>query len=89
MVSTTRPETVFGDVAVAVHPSDQRYGHLKNAMLTNPLNESLIPVVFDEAVNPECGTGERNATFLIKTSSILKAVKFMYRHRCCESYPWT
>ena len=56
-VATTRPETMLGDTAVAVHPDDQRYRHLvgKNAIL--PLVGRRIPIVADEYSDPEKGTG--------------------------------
>lgn len=57
VVATTRPETLFGDVAVAVHPSDQRYQQLIGKMLRLPLTTREIPVIGDENVDPEFGTG--------------------------------
>lgn len=58
VVSTTRPETMLGDVAVAVHPDDDRYSHLKNAQLWHPFRKlETIPLIFDESVNPQFGTG--------------------------------
>lgn len=57
IVSTTRPETILGDVAVAVHPDDNRYSHLRNAQLWHPFRNETIPLIFDESVNPEFGTG--------------------------------
>lgn len=62
VVSSTRPETVFGDVAIAVHPNDQRYSHLKGALLMHPLIESTIPVIVDESVDITCGTGVMKVT---------------------------
>lgn len=59
-VSTTRPETILGDVAVAVHPSDPRYTSLLNekVLLKHPLREDLIPLIADaDGVDPELGTG--------------------------------
>lgn len=64
VVSSTRPETVFGDVAIAVHPNDQRYSHLKGALLMHPLIESTIPVIVDESVDITCGTGKYILHFL-------------------------
>ncbi len=57
IVATTRPETLLGDTAVAVHPDDDRYRHLVGKMLILPLVGREIPVVADEAVEPEFGTG--------------------------------
>ena len=56
-VATTRPETLFGDTAVAVNPKDKRYNHLigKNAIL--PVVNKLIPIIADEHADPEFGTG--------------------------------
>ena len=56
-VATTRPETLFGDVAVAVHPEDARYAHLIGSKLRLPFVEREIPVIADEYVDPEFGTG--------------------------------
>lgn len=57
VVATTRPETLLGDVAVAVHPEDERYQHLIGQMLELPLCQRQIPVIADEAVEREFGTG--------------------------------
>ncbi|MCP3980511.1 MAG: valine--tRNA ligase [bacterium] len=57
VVSTTRPETLFGDVAVAVHPEDDRYKQFIGKNLRLPLQERIIPVVADEHADPEMGTG--------------------------------
>lgn len=56
-VATTRPETVLGDSAVAVHPSDERYKSLVGKMLLLPLVDREIPVIADEYVDPEFGSG--------------------------------
>ncbi|PUA20605.1 valine--tRNA ligase [Glaciimonas sp. PCH181] len=56
-VATTRPETMLGDVAVAVDPTDERYMHLVGKMLTLPLCDREIPVIADEYVDKEFGTG--------------------------------
>jgi valyl-tRNA synthetase len=56
-VATTRPETMLGDTAVAVHPEDERYGALVGRMLRLPLTDRLIPVVADSFVDPKFGTG--------------------------------
>ncbi|MDE3207469.1 MAG: valine--tRNA ligase, partial [Pseudomonadota bacterium] len=57
IVATTRPETLLGDVAVAVHPDDQRYQHLIGKSLQLPLTRRTIPVIADSYVDPEFGTG--------------------------------
>ena len=56
-VDTTRPETMLGDTGVAVHPSDDRYRSLVGRMVRLPLVGREIPIVADEAVDPEFGTG--------------------------------
>jgi valyl-tRNA synthetase len=56
-VATTRPETMLGDTAVAVHPDDERYRHLVGRMLRLPLVNRLIPIVADTYSDPEKGTG--------------------------------
>jgi len=56
-VATTRPETMLGDTAVAVHPEDERYQDLIGKMVELPLVGRLIPVVADEYADPETGTG--------------------------------
>lgn len=58
VVSTTRPETMLGDVAVAINPNDPRYSHLqKSDKLWHPFRNEMISVIFDETVDPEFGTG--------------------------------
>ena len=57
IVATTRPETLLGDVAVAVHPEDERYQHLIGKQLQLPLCGRTIPVIADEYVDKEFGTG--------------------------------
>ncbi len=56
-VATTRPETMLGDVAVAVHPDDERYAHLIGKTLSLPLSEREIPIIADDYVDREFGTG--------------------------------
>lgn len=56
-IATTRPETLLGDSAVAVNPKDERYTHLVGKMLKLPLTDREIPVVADEYVDMEFGTG--------------------------------
>ncbi|HVY54057.1 MAG TPA: valine--tRNA ligase, partial [Gammaproteobacteria bacterium] len=57
VVATTRPETLFGDVAVAVHPDDERYKHLIGKNVRLPLTDRTIPVIADHYVDPSFGTG--------------------------------
>lgn len=56
-IATTRPETLLGDTAVAVNPNDERYAHLVGKMLKLPLTDREIPVIADEYVDVEFGTG--------------------------------
>ncbi|MCK4753662.1 MAG: class I tRNA ligase family protein, partial [Calditrichia bacterium] len=62
VVATTRPETMLGDTAVAVNPKDKRYKHLIGKTLILPLMDREIPVVADEFVDPEFGTGAVKVT---------------------------
>ncbi len=62
VVATTRPETMLGDTAVAVHPDDERYADLVGHQLLLPLLDRPIPVVADEAVDPAFGTGAVKVT---------------------------
>jgi valyl-tRNA synthetase len=57
IVATTRPETMLGDVAVAVHPDDDRYRNLVGKKVLLPIANVSIPVIADEYVDPEFGTG--------------------------------
>jgi valyl-tRNA synthetase len=57
VVATTRPETLLGDAAVAIHPEDERYKHLLGEFVELPLTGRRIPIIADEHVDPEFGTG--------------------------------
>ena len=57
IIATTRPETMFGDTAVAVNPEDERYKHMIGKTLCLPLTDREIPVIADEYVDKEFGTG--------------------------------
>ncbi|MES2207357.1 MAG: valine--tRNA ligase [Pseudomonadota bacterium] len=57
VVATTRPETMLGDVAVMVHPEDERYQHLIGKSVTLPLCNRQIPIIADDYVDKEFGTG--------------------------------
>ncbi|MGD9107728.1 MAG: valine--tRNA ligase [Gammaproteobacteria bacterium] len=57
IIATTRPETMLGDMAVAVHPEDERYKHLVGKKIKLPLTEREIPIITDDYVEPEFGTG--------------------------------
>ena len=62
VVATTRPETMLGDTAVAVHPEDARYREFVGKKVRLPLADRVIPVVADAAVDPEFGTGAVKVT---------------------------
>ncbi len=62
VVATTRPETMLGDTALAVHPDDQRYTHLHGKRVILPLQNRSIPVITDERVEPDFGTGAVKVT---------------------------
>jgi len=62
VIATTRPETMLGDTGVAVHPDDERYSHLGNVGIRLPLTNRIVPVVFDNHVQREFGTGALKVT---------------------------
>jgi len=62
VVATTRPETMFGDVAVAVNPADERYAEFVGKRVINPANGLEIPVITDDYVDKEFGTGALKIT---------------------------
>ena len=57
IIATTRPETMLGDVAIAVHPDDERYKHLIGKQVQVPLTNRTIPIIADQYVDPTFGTG--------------------------------
>ena len=57
VVATTRPETLLGDTAVAVNPSDERYAHLVGKTITLPITNRVVPIVADDYVESDFGTG--------------------------------
>ena len=61
-IATTRPETILGDTAICVHPEDARYLHLKGKRILVPLINREIPVIFDDYVDREFGTGALKVT---------------------------
>jgi valyl-tRNA synthetase len=61
-IATTRPETILGDTAVCVHPEDDRFAHLKGKRVIVPLVNRSIPIIFDEYVDREFGTGALKIT---------------------------
>jgi valyl-tRNA synthetase len=61
-IATTRPETILGDTAICVHPEDERYFHLKGKKVLVPLLNRPIPIIIDEYVDREFGTGALKIT---------------------------
>src|SRR5678815_1598367 len=61
-IATQRPETIMGDTALAVNPTDDRYAHLKGKKVIVPLVNRIVPVIFDEYVDKEFGTGAMKIT---------------------------
>ena len=61
-IATTRPETILGDSAICVNPNDERYTHLKGKKAIIPLVDRIIPIIFDEYVDMEFGTGALKIT---------------------------
>ena len=61
-VATTRPETIMADTAVAVHPNDKRYTDLVGEQVWRPLAREKLPIIADEAIDPEFGTGVLKVT---------------------------
>ena len=62
VVATTRPETIFGDTALCFHPEDERYQHLKGKTAIVPICNREVPIVFDEYIDREFGTGSLKVT---------------------------
>lgn len=56
-IATTRPETILGDTAICIHPEDERYQHLRGKKAIVPICNRVIPIIFDDYVDPEFGTG--------------------------------
>jgi valyl-tRNA synthetase len=61
-IATTRPETILGDTAVCVHPDDERYKHLKGKYAVIPFVERKVPIIFDDYIDIEFGTGALKVT---------------------------
>ncbi|WP_276134743.1 valine--tRNA ligase [Polluticoccus soli] len=61
-IATVRPETILGDTAVCVHPEDERYTHLKGKFCFVPLVNRRVPIIFDDYIDKEFGTGALKVT---------------------------
>ena len=93
-VATTRSETMFGDVAVAVNPEDPRYKDLIGQNVILPIANKLIPIVADEHADPEFGTGVVKITpahdpndFLVGQRHNLPQIKAWSKLPCCPGPP--
>ena len=85
IVATTRPETMFGDTAVFVNPNDKRYKHLIGKSVINPANEEQIPIMGDEYVDIEFGTGAMKCTPAHDPNDFALSEKYnMPRIRCMD-----
>ncbi|MFO0357122.1 MAG: valine--tRNA ligase [Sphingobacteriaceae bacterium] len=61
-IATTRPETIMADTAVCVHPNDERYNHLKGKFAIIPLINKAVPIIYDDYIDLEFGTGALKVT---------------------------
>ena len=84
-VATTRPETMFGDTAVFVNPKDERYTHLIGKNVINPANHESLPLMADEYVDIEFGTGAMKCTPAHDPNDFALSEKYnMKRIRCMD-----
>lgn len=88
-IATTRPETMLGDTAIAVHPDDERYEHLVGKMVKLPLVGRLIPIVADDYADPEQGSGAVKITpahdfndFEVGKRNALDVINVLDQHAC-------
>jgi valyl-tRNA synthetase len=93
-IATTRPETMLGDGAVAVHPDDERYRHLVGRMAILPLSNRAIPIIADEYPDPEKGSGAVKITpahdfndFEVGRRHDLPLINLMTAHATMEAIP--
>ncbi len=85
VVATTRPETMFGDTAVFVNPEDERYKHLIGKEVINPANHEPLPLMADEYVDIEFGTGAMKCTPAHDPNDFNLSIKYgMKRIRCMD-----
>lgn len=92
MVSTTRLETMLGDVGVAVHPDDARYSQLIGKFVLHPFTNKPLPIVPDDAVSPDFGTGNFNMltlkfkSFCNLKRSLFSQLLIVTRWFVCQSW---
>ncbi len=83
VIATTRPETMFGDVAVFVNPQDSRYAHLVGKKVINPANDRPLPIMADEYVDKEFGTGVMKCTPAHDPNDFLLSEKYHLAKPIC------
>ena len=82
-VSTTRPETMFGDVCVVVHPDDDRYKHIHGMHVENPANHEILPILVDDYIDIEFGTGAMKCTPAHDANDFALALKHNLKKVVC------
>lgn len=82
-VSTTRPETMFGDVCVVVHPDDMRYQHIHGMHVENPANHEILPILVDDYIEIEFGTGAMKCTPAHDANDFALALKYNLEKIVC------
>ena len=82
-VSTTRPETMFGDVCVFVHPDDDRYKHLHHQIVINPANHKEMPILVDDYIDIEFGSGAMKCTPAHDPNDFELAKKYNLKQPIC------
>ncbi len=82
-VATTRPETMFGDVCVVVNPNDERYKDVIGKKVINPANGDLLPIIADEYVDIEFGTGAMKCTPAHDPNDFIIGEKYGFPHPAC------
>ena len=82
-VATTRPETMFGDVCVVVNPNDERYKNVIGKRVINPANDELLPIIADEYVDIEFGTGAMKCTPAHDPNDFIIGEKYGFSHPIC------
>ena len=82
-VATTRPETMFGDVCVVVHPKDERYQHVIGKHVINPANQEILPIIADDYIDMEFGTGAMKCTPAHDPNDFMIAEKYGLARPIC------
>lgn len=82
-VATTRPETMFGDVCVFVHPKDKRYQHLIGKTVINPASKREMPILADEYIDMEFGTGAMKCTPAHDSNDFALSTKYNLERPIC------